>query len=56
VAVVAFLPLTARSADDLESLQASMMPLGGLVEAPAGLRFIVATVPVTATFEAIEQS
>lgn len=54
LALVAVLPSDGRSTESLESLQASMAPLGGIVEAPDNLRFIVVTVPVIATFDAIE--
>jgi Domain of unknown function (DUF4265) len=54
VAAVAYLEPEARSSSALDSLRTSMEPLGALVEAPADLHFLVVTVPVTATFNAIE--
>ncbi|MET4641473.1 hypothetical protein ABID95_001194 [Streptomyces atratus] len=41
-------------AESLESLISALVPLGGLVEAPADRRFIVVTVPAAAGFPAVE--
>ncbi|MEZ3180081.1 DUF4265 domain-containing protein [Streptomyces pimonensis] len=41
-------------AESLESLSSDFAPLGGLVEAPAGRRFIVVTVPAAAGFPVVE--
>ncbi|MEV4624398.1 DUF4265 domain-containing protein [Asanoa sp. NPDC049573] len=56
VAAVAYLRPEARSPAALDALRRSMAPLDALVEAPADLRFLVVTVPVTALFTAIEQA
>ncbi|GAA2259779.1 hypothetical protein GCM10010402_14170 [Actinomadura luteofluorescens] len=39
---------------DVDRLREAMTPLGGLVEAPADLRFIVVTVPAAAGFPHVE--
>lgn len=39
---------------DVDRLRTAMTPLSGLVEAPADLRFVVVTVPVTAGFPRVE--
>ncbi|GIF50341.1 uncharacterized protein DUF4265 [Asanoa ferruginea] len=54
VAAVAYLQPEARSSAALDTLRTSMEPLGALVESPPDLHFLVVTVPVTATFNAIE--
>ncbi|MGI8333873.1 DUF4265 domain-containing protein [Actinomadura scrupuli] len=53
LAVQAF-PVVELVPTDVGRLREAMTPLGGLVESPPDLRFVVVTVPVTAGFPRVE--
>ncbi len=55
MALVASLRPPGRSTENLIPFKLRWPRLGGLIEAPADFSFMVATVPVTATFGAIER-